>query len=700
MNVNHIKSLPETLLTEVEHIFGQRNITNISLNKVLKTVISYYENILNCMPGNVYWLDQNCCALGCNQNVLDMLGLESIAEFKSLSLEEMGRIGNWSEEAIISFKQDSLAVIRTGKSKLNIEEPPIPNNRGDFIYFLTHRVPLFDDQQNVIGLVGISIDITQRKKLEKELLEEKQKAEAANLAKSAFIANMSHDIRTPLNGVIGMAQILEERILSSDDKQYARWINESGNQLMFLLNNILEVISLDQVDEQIVHKDTFSIMALVKDIIELEQPSILIKKLALNVTIDEKLPKLIISDRIKLHRILLNLLGNAIKFTQHGVVELIVMQDKETPVDVTVSFVIKDTGIGIQKSIQNKIFDRFFRVSPSEKGHYQGHGVGLHIVQSFVQLLGGKINVVSEEGRGSVFSFKLTFKKALSNKHANVECATLKTTDDKKNIAINTKVIQPILLIEDNPIALKLLEHLISKLDYPYKSFKSSEEALHYLKDHQTMLIITDIGLPGLSGIELTKLVKKTVSSNPFIVGLTAHAPREIIETCLQAGMSTVLTKPVNFQKLTQVINSFLFSGSDDQTNAATLGRDLPATEKELFDIEHLAILDIQKASDLLGGKEILQEMLQLMVVEQIPNDLPLLKKAYQRQDWDQIEALAHKMKAGALYCGTMQLQIACQYLERYRKAGHKKLLNALYEQLIRIIEITSNAIEQYLQKN
>lgn len=700
MNANHIKSLPETLLTEVEHIFGQRNITNLSLNKVLKTVISYYENILNCMPGNVYWLDQNCCALGCNQNVLDMLGLESIAEFKSLSLEEMGRIGKWSEEAIMSFKQDSLAVIQTGKSKLNIEEPPIPNNRGDFIYFLTHRVPLFDDQQKVIGLVGISIDITQRKKLEKELLEEKHKAEAANLAKSAFIANMSHDIRTPLNGVIGMAQILEERILSSDDKQYARWINESGNQLMFLLNNILEVISLDQVDEQIVHKDTFSIMALVKDIIELEQPSILIKKLALNVTIDEKLPKLIISDRIKLHRILLNLLGNAIKFTQQGVVELIIMQDKETPVDVTVSFVIKDTGIGIQKSIQNKIFDRFFRVSPSEKGHYQGHGVGLHIVQNFVQLLGGKINVVSEEGRGSTFSFKLTFKKALSNKHANIECVTLTKTDDKKNLAINTKVIQPILLIEDNPIALKLLEHLISKLDYPYKSFKSSEEALHYLKDHQTTLIITDIGLPGLSGIDLTKLVKKTVSSNPSIVGLTAHAPQEIIETCLQAGMSTVLTKPVDFQKLTQVINSFLFSGSDDQTNAATLGRDLPATEKELFDIEHLAILDIQKASDLLGGKEILQEMLQLMVVEQIPNDLPLLKKAYQIKDWDQIEALAHKMKAGALYCGTMQLQIACQYLERYRKAGHKKLLNSLYEQLIRIIEITSSAIEQYLQKN
>ena len=697
MNANHIKSLPKTLLTEVAHVFGQKNISNISLNQVLNTVIHYYENILNCMPGNVYWLDQNCLALGCNQNVLDMFGLKSVAEFKGLSFEEMGRIGKWSKEATLSFKQDSLAVIQTGIPRINIEEPPIPNHNGEFIYFLTTRVPLFNDQHQVIGLVGISIDITQRKKLEKELLEEKQKAEAANLAKSSFIANMSHDIRTPLNGVIGMSQLLEERAAAVDDKQYARWINESGNQLMYLLNNILEVVSLDQVDEQTIHHDTFSLASLINDITELEQPSILMKKLAFVVNVDPKLPKLIISDRMKLHRILLNLIGNAIKFTQKGSITLEVKQDCATEKHVTITFIVADTGIGIPQSLQNKIFDRFFRLSPSYKGQYQGHGVGLHIVQSFVNLLGGKINVYSEEGHGSSFSFQLTFEKSRST---NLQEEKAKQKPRKNGASLNKNTLsQPFLLIEDNPIALKLLEHLMKKLGFSFRSAKSAEEALHYLKENTATLIITDIGLPGISGIELTKLIRKNrdATANCFIIGLTAHAPSETFEACLKAGMNTVLTKPVDFNKLEQLIDTFLHA-HNKTTPTIALGRDLPHTEEELFAIDHLSILDTQKAATLLGGKEVLKEMLQLMISEQIPHDLPLLEKAYKKHDWSQIEALAHKMKAGALYCGTMQLQIACQYLERYRKAGHKKSLDALYKQLIKVIKLTCCAIEKYLE--
>jgi PAS domain S-box-containing protein len=698
MTDNTHNSLPKTFLTEIEHVFGTKNLSNISITQAFKTIIHYYENILNCMPGNVYWLDKDCRTLGCNQNVLTMFGLNSVEEFRGLSFEDMREVGGWTEEATVSFKQDSMDVIKTGQPKLNIEEPPIPNHDGTLIYFLTHRVPLFDEQQNVIGLVGISIDITQRKALEYELVQEKQKAEAANLAKSAFIANMSHDIRTPLNGVIGMSQLLEERVHSTECKQYAHWIHESGNQLMLLLNNILELVSADQVFEQGIHQEVFSLRSLIEDIVQLEHPSTLVKQLAFIIDIDPTLPEFIVSDRTKLHRILLNLIGNAIKFTKTGSIELHLRQDNETETHTTITFSITDTGIGIPKPMQNKIFDRFFRLNPSAKGQYQGHGVGLHIVQNFIKLLGGSMHLFSEEGRGSTFSFQLTFETRPN--HAGNESHVEATVLPAVTPFEPTQPVlppRPFLLIEDNPIALKLLTHLMEKLGYPYISATSAEEALEHLQHHSFQLIITDIGLPGLSGIELTKLIRKRTKAHPpLIIGLTAHSPQETFEACLKAGMNTVLTKPLDIKKLEQVLNTFL-QVSPGIHVTSTLGRDLPATEADLFQMKNFQLLDIHQAVELLGGHQVLKEMLNLMINEQIPHDLPLLQQAYLKKDWKQIEALAHKMKAGALYCGTAQLQMACQYLERYLKAGHTQSLDALYEQLIRVIEATQAAIEKYL---
>ncbi|PJD94004.1 MAG: hypothetical protein CK423_06690, partial [Legionella sp.] len=196
MNQNESNN-SESILIQMDKLLESKLRLPANTQLFIEQIINYYETLLLCMPGNVYWLDNNGIAVGCNKNVLDMFGLTSIEQFKGLSFEDMAKIANWSDKTTQSFKQDTLDVIKTGVAKTQIEEPPINHSNGKLIYFLTHRVPLIDKNNRVLGVVGISVDITERKILEMQIKKAKEAAEAANLAKTEFIANMSHDIRTP-----------------------------------------------------------------------------------------------------------------------------------------------------------------------------------------------------------------------------------------------------------------------------------------------------------------------------------------------------------------------------------------------------------------------------------------------------------------------------------------------------------------------
>lgn len=309
MRKSNLQKNHSSLLDKVKHLLGYRHTEDVSLESLLENTMHYYENIIECMPGNVYWLDKNGMTLGCNQNVLDMFGLKSLSEFKGLSFKDMAKIGNWTDETAKSFEKDTLEVIHTGISRLNVEEPPIPNSNGKLIYFLTHRVPLFDKQKNVVGIVGISIDITPRKQMEIEINRAKEAAEAANHAKTEFIANMSHDIRTPLTGVIGISEILENLEANRELKQYAKDIHQCGDQLLNMLNSILDVVSADHVNENDIITETFDLNECITDLAEIEKPTILTKNLKLLIKYDKKIPLFIINDRTKIHRILLNLIS-------------------------------------------------------------------------------------------------------------------------------------------------------------------------------------------------------------------------------------------------------------------------------------------------------------------------------------------------------------------------------------------------------
>lgn len=639
----------------------------------------YYESILAILPGHIYCVDKHNHYLFCNNLQAQNIKLPSREAIVGKTNDDL-----LPKAQASALNAINIEIMRTGLPQTDEEYADMAHGPG---VFLSHKVPLYNKENEIIGLLGVSLDITKQKQTEQALAIALEKAESANRAKNTFIANMSHDIRTPLTGVIGMSQLLEQQLQNEKEKQYARWIHESGNQLLKLLNGILEITSAEQVNEHTLNETSFSLSHCLKELTHLERPAALIKGLDFRVEIDPNLPELIITDRAKIHRVLLNLISNAVKFTHHGFVKIKVIQDSETQETCTLTFSIQDSGIGIPKSLQTKIFDRFFRGNPSDKGLYPGYGVGLHIVHAYVQMLGGRIHVESEKGKGSTFTCQLTFKKDLSS-HTTMKL--------KQPIVPHSSHTKPrLLLIEDNLIALKLLEHLTHLANYPFLSADSAEAALKILETETVDVIITDIGLPGLSGIELTQEIRKSKTLHqPIIIGLTAYAPEETTHACLHAGMHRVLTKPVDFKQLETAFQNLLSSPS---AKSPSLGYDLPATETALFNLTAYPLLDLQQAIQMLSSQIILKEMLTLMLHEQIPQDLVLLQEAFIKNNWSAIESLAHKMKAGALYCGTRRMHMACQYLERYRKAGYSKALEALYRQLLTVLEETKEAIGAWL---
>ncbi|MDP3788753.1 MAG: ATP-binding protein [Candidatus Chromulinivorax sp.] len=597
---------------------------------------------------------------------------------------------------------------------------------GEVRWIMDNGFPFYNEEGVCIGVSGIAIDVTKERLAVLDLKIAKEKAEAANSAKTEFIANMSHDIRTPLTGIVGMSQILEDELQQPHQKQYAHWVHQSGDQLLGLLNGILDVISAENMNEQDIHNQTFIVHQFIKDIVALEQPSIELKGITFNSIIDSNVPRYIKTDRTKLRSIILNLLGNAIKFTKIGNITIEVKSSEIIDQKVVLHFCVTDTGIGIPITLQNKVFDRFFRANPSYKGIYEGHGIGLHVAQSYAALLNTELKLTSKEGVGTIIHFDLVCQIGKSRdvvpskeEPTSVERSMIKTYNDQmvgalhsKKIVTTQNISPSVLLVEDNLVALKILENMVKQVNVHYISAIDGESALELAKTQSFDLIISDIGLPGITGNEFTHQfrtweVSQHKKPTP-IVGLTAHAQGEIRDECLQAGMNDVFSKPMLLPVLQTIISKYVSSISEirlqDTQNkegpgANKLGRDLPDSEEKLFDLVAFPLLDIERALDSMGNNKVLLiDILQSMITQEIPVEKRAIQDAYARHDWDTIEKLAHKMKGGAVYAGVVKMQYACQYLERYRKAGHTKLLEKLYQQMLNILDETQEAITKWLQ--
>lgn len=513
------------------------------------------KQIISILPGNVYWKNKEGVYLGCNKNCGNILGFTNTDHIVGKNLHDI--LGDDFIELANATSRADQEILTTEEHKY-FEEAGLNSDKEPAIY-LSQKLPYYDRHGKVAGLIGISFDISDRKRMEKELKIAKERAEKASAVKSEFVANMSHDIKTPLAGIIGISEILSHR-LEGENLELSEILLMSSKQLLNFFNNCLEIFKLEN-SEITLALEPFNIKEVIHELYELFQPITLNKKLALSVHIPDEMPETLIGNRASIYRVLLNLIGNAVKFTLQGSVSIHVKLDayKFSPdANAKLTLSVKDTGIGIAESNLKTIFERFTRLTPSYKGTYEGSGIGLYIVERSVSTMGGDIRVISEEGKGSEFIVEIPIQ-ALKQKKLDASSISSQQAV-ATHIDKNTSPVK-VLLIEDNPIILRIQTMLLNEMNCRVDPAESAEIALKLFKPGKYDLVLMDLGLPGIQGDAAAKLFreaeKNTLYSIP-IIALTAHTTDEINQQCFEAGINKIISKPLSYDQSKEIIAEFL----------------------------------------------------------------------------------------------------------------------------------------------
>ena len=452
-----------------------------------------------------------------------------------------------------AFFADEQAVIRSGKPLINREEPNI-DAHGNEKWNLTTKVPLKDSKGKPIGIMGIGHDLTPRKQVEAEAQRAREAAEQANNAKSAFLANMSHEIRTPMNGILGMTELALDTDLTTDQRDCMNAVKQSAEALLDVMNDILDFSKIEagKMDLDEIDFDLPNVLELALKLLSLRADE---KSLELLCDLPDDLPRAVGGDPGRLRQVVVNLVGNAIKFTDRGEVALKASVRERGNDYYLLEFAVKDTGIGISAEKQQLIFDAFAQADVSTTRKYGGTGLGLTISKRLVEMMGGQISVHSEPNAGTEFRFTVRFRPARTPE-------TL-TSSVSPDLLRNVRV----LIVDDNRTNRRILEGMLARWNMHSTSVDNGEKAIDELVSAQRngapyALILTDLLMPEMDGFDLVERIRhRPELSAATIMMLTSLGQRGDAARCRELHVSAYLVKPVRQSELHDAILRVLGAG-------------------------------------------------------------------------------------------------------------------------------------------
>ncbi|MCX6351095.1 MAG: response regulator [Bacteroidetes bacterium] len=479
--------------------------------------------------------------------------------------------------------------------------------------------------------------------------------EATVKKKELFLANITHEIRTPISGIIGLSMLILDTNLSPEQKEYLNAIKVSGNNLLSIVNDILDYAKIES-GKVTFEESNFHLANTVKFIMNILKPKSVKKNIKLESAIDPAIHDYIVGDPLRLNQILTNLIDNALKFTDKGYVRLLCSLVEDRGDEIMIEFLVEDTGKGIAKDKLDSIFESFIQEDNSISRNYGGTGLGLSISKSLVEMQGGKFNVQSEEGKGSVFSFILPFKKANITPVANAE--------DDNILQINRAILEglSVLLVEDNPINQVIARKVLVNLGLKVEIAENGKVALEALTKRHFDIILMDIQMPEMNGYETTKYIRTRLEGpmrNIPIIALTASIPGGLDQQKISdSGMDAYLSKPYNsgdlYSKIAELVkrNKSQTRGGLDETILRVVGGN-----DKITNLDYL----IELAD---GSNEFIEGTLKLFIT-QVPQSIQEMKAYVILKDWEKLKSTAHRLKPSPRFLGAEDMSNIFEAIEK-----------------------------------
>lgn len=574
-------------------------------------------------------------------------GFEEISGYTKNELIGKKAAELFTSEAHVKLIEDKIVQRKQGLS--DMYEVPVKNKTGELRWWMISGAPNYDNQGNLIGTIGIHLDITEQKQLELELELAKSKAEESSKAKEAFLANMSHEIRTPLNAIIGMIRELSKDDLSIKQKQYASNASVASQHLLSVLNNVLDISKIEAGELQL-ENHHFNFSEVLSDVKSIMQAKASEKGLYVKINHPSSDCAIFIGDSARFRQIFLNLIGNAIKFTQDGGVTISYQSEHLYKGFESLRIEISDTGIGMDETYLKNIFNKFSQEDASTSRKYGGSGLGMAITYELIQLMNGSVKVKSKKNIGT--SIEINFLLPIGDKQKIEDTKALPAKNKLENLTI--------LLVEDNEFNRAVACNTLNYYNCKITEAHDGSQAVELLKTGNSFdIILMDLQMPIMDGFETTKIIRTELKMNTPIIALTANAFKSELEQCLKIGMNDCVTKPFEEDVL---LNTIAKWANVESVVANKNEKEVVFQNEKLYNLEKLISISRNDTA-------YVQKMVQIFT-DQALLAITQIGDAYKVKDLDTVYKISHRIKPSIDSMGITILYDDIRQIEKDSKDG------------------------------